>query len=241
MLGTLKRDEEARRYASLASDVAAKTHATFYHSDTHRYANGTQCAQGMALYFGLAPASERAAVLNDLVSQIHTAGHLDVGFLGAKFVTRSLAAGGHVDLAFRVCMQPSMPSYGYWVKTMGSTTLWEGWKAGPSYNHIMFGDISAWMHQWVAGVQQEEGSAGWERIVFRPNLVGEVANAQARCMTPRGVAGCSWQRAGNQVYVDLLIPGGATARLVLPGGASVVSGGQATYAGGRHGVSFQVP
>jgi len=217
---------DARRYEDLARQQGSLTHRTFYSPDTHRYSNGSQMAQGTALHFGFVPTSERKAVFADLVGQVETLGHLDVGFLGASYVTRALAEGGRADLAYRVCCQRmEMPSYAYWVTTMRSTTLWEGWKAGPSYNHIMFGDISAWFYQWIAGIQQEDDSVAFERIVFRPTPVGEITEARASYLSPFGKIESSWSLSGNKMKLELEVPDGATARLVLPIGSRVTTSG----------------
>ena len=213
----LGRTSEAKHYGTLAEEIGALTHREYYSPATKRYRNGSQMAQGTALHFGFVPASERQAVFADLVSQIETLGHLDVGFLGASYVTRALAEGGRADLAYRVCCQRmEMPSYAYWVTTMKSTTLWEGWKAGPSYNHIMFGDISAWFYQWIAGIQQEDDSTGFERIVFRPTSVGELTEAHASYLSPRGKVASSWSLSGKEMRLELEVPDGASARLELP-------------------------
>jgi hypothetical protein len=91
--GTLDLSDESKRYRALANLTAALLHKTYYDVATHRYSNGSQMAQGTALYFGFVPASERTNVFNELVSQLEKLGHLDVGFLGAKFVLRALAEG----------------------------------------------------------------------------------------------------------------------------------------------------
>jgi len=180
-------------------------------------------AQATALHFGFVPSSERAAVFADLVSQVEALGHLDVGFLGASYVTRALAEGGRADLAYHICCQRmEMPSYGYWVTTMKSTALWEGW-AGPSYNHIMFGDISAWFYQWIAGIQQEEDSAAFEKIVFRPTPVGDLTEVHGSHLSPRGKVAASWSLSAKKMKLELEVPDGATARLVLSARSRVVT------------------
>jgi alpha-L-rhamnosidase len=215
----LKIETESRHFAALAQSVGEIVHKAFYSAETHRYSNGSQMAQGTALYFGFVPEDERAAVFADLVAQVEILGHLDVGFLGAKHVTRALAEGGRGDLAFRVCCSRlEIPSYGYWVKTAGSTTLWEGRKAGPSYNHIMFGDISSWFYEWIAGIQQEEESNAFERIVFRPGAFGGITEASASYLSPRGRVACSWKLSGKVMRAELVVPEGTTARWRPQGG-----------------------
>lgn len=218
MFGVLGSSVDQARYATLAAEIGALTHKRFYSRETRRYSNGSQMAQGTALFFGFVPDAERDAVFSELVGQIEQLGHLDVGFLGAKHVLRALAEGGRADLAYRIATQPTMPSYGYWVDTAKSTTLWEGWTAGPSYNHIMFGDISAWFYQWIAGIQQEKDSVGFTNLVFRPSVVGSLTRASARYASQRGIISSAWELSGKGLSIELQVPSGATARIENPRG-----------------------
>lgn len=221
VLTTLGRNETSH-YRNVAQQTADAFQQAYYHPDTHEYANGSQTAQSTALYFGLVPESERTSVLAQLAQQVEQLGHLDVGILGAKHLLRALSEGGRTDLAFHIATQTNMPGWGYWAK-VGATTLWEGWKAGPSYNHIMFGDVSAWFYQWIAGIQQEPASVGFEQIVFRPSPVGGLTHASANYAAPRGKIACEWNLKGKQMHLALQIPCGSTARLILPSGIHFAS------------------
>lgn len=216
--------QSAERWRSISLEVANAMHRTLYHPDTNSYSDGSQTAQSTALYFGLVPPGERRAVLAQLVDQVERLGHIDVGILGAKHLLRALSEGGRTDLAFQVATQTDMPGWGYWVKT-GSTTLWEKWKGGTSYNHIMFGDISAWFYAWIAGIQQEEDSVGFEHLVFRPNPVGGLTHARGSYLTPRGPAVSSWTVEGKKMHLTLQVPCSASARLVIPMGSRFEASG----------------
>jgi alpha-L-rhamnosidase len=241
MYGALGNAVESQSFTRRAQQMAGLIHDRFYSPATHRYSSGSQMAQGMALYFGFVPPAEKAVVFADLVEQIEKLGHLDVGFLGAKHVTRALAEGGRADLAYKVaCSRLEAPSYGYWVKTSGSTTLWEGWKAGPSYNHIMFGDISAWFYEWIAGIQQEDSSVGYRRIVFRPNPFGEITSASASYLSSQGRIACAWKLRGKTLDVRMEVPGGTTARLLPPKTSGSTSGEAQSFGPGIHEIQLAI-
>ncbi len=216
MLTTLGRSQ-ADHYRLLAQQTARAFQQAFYHPATHQFANGSQTAQSMALEFGLTPQTERVAVQTQLARQVEQLGHVDVGILGAKNLLRALSAAGRTDLAFHVATQTDMPGWGYWVK-IGATTLWEDWKGVSSRNHIMFGDVSAWFYQWIAGIQQEPSSVAFRRIVFRPNPVGALTSAQASYLTPNGKVACAWSVDGERMHLALQVPCGSTGRLLLPAG-----------------------
>jgi alpha-L-rhamnosidase len=217
VLGAIGETQAQQHYRGIRQEVAAAFQKAFYDPATHQYANGSQTAQSTALYFGLVPDSEKDGVFAELVRNVEQQGHLDVGILGAKHLLRALSQGGRTDLAFHIATQQEMPGWGYWMK-VGATTLWEGWKAGPSYNHIMFGDVSAWLYQWIAGIQQESASVGFREIVFRPNPVDGLTSAAASYLTPRGKVSAKWAMEDHRLRMTFDVPCGASARLVLPKG-----------------------
>jgi len=219
MYEALGEGQSVKHYGGLRDELFVALQKQFYDAATHHYANGSQTAQSTALYFGLVPDAERAGVFAEMVRDVEQMGHLDTGILGAKHLLRALSEGGRTDLAFHIATQQELPGWGYWMK-VGATTLWEGWKAGPSYNHIMFGDVSAWFYTWIAGIQQESDSIGFKKIVFRPNPVGGLKNANATYMSPQGLISSSWQVEGDRMHIALEVPCGSSARLVLPANAS---------------------
>lgn len=233
MYEALEALELSKHYRGLRDQVFAAFQRQFYDAKTHRYANGSQTAQSTALYFGLVPEAERAGVFAEMARDVEQMGHLDTGILGAKHLLRALSAGGRTDLAFHLATQQQLPGWGYWMK-VGATTLWEGWKAGPSYNHIMFGDVSAWFYAWIAGIQQENDSVGFKEIVFRPNPVGSLKNASANYMSPHGRISSAWQVEGDRMHIALEVPCSSSARLVLPANASFVGVPTGRFEGGRY-------
>jgi alpha-L-rhamnosidase len=211
----------SKHYKELAEEMAARIHQVYYDPVRHRYSNGSQTAQSTALYLGFVPASERAAVFADLQHQVEQLGHIDVGILGAKHLLRALSEGGRTDLAFHLVTLKQMPGWGYWVNDGGATTLWEHWKKDASLNHIMFGDVSAWAYQWLAGIQQESGSSGYNKILFRPNPVAGLTRVSASYSAPRGRISSEWTVEGKRMHLALEVPCGTSARLQLPDGCQL--------------------
>ena len=92
------------------------------------YANGSQAAQGVALYLGIVPAEYEQKVADNLSILLkNNQNHLDFGMLGSKTVLRMLTKYGHADQAYELAIQEDSPSWGNWIKR-GLTTLAETWK-----------------------------------------------------------------------------------------------------------------
>lgn len=206
---------QAAKYAATASDLALKIRQRFFHLETGLYANGSQTAQSLALSFGFVEEADRKAVFDALVKNVEALGHLDVGILGAKFLLRELSEGGRTDLALHIATQPALPGWGYWMK-QGATTLWEDWEGVSSRNHIMFGDVSAWFYEWIAGIQQTPSSTGFQSIRLCPNPVGDLQSASAWYLTPRGMVRSAWKLEGGKFLLECTIPCDTSSELRLP-------------------------
>jgi alpha-L-rhamnosidase len=237
ILNALGDTKTAQHYDGLAAEMAAKIHQAYYDPAKRQYSNGSQTAQSTALYFGFAPQSVRTAVFANLEQQVEQLGHIDTGILGAKHLLRALSEGGRTDLAFHLVTQKQMPGWGYWVNGGGATTLWEHWKKDASLNHIMFGDVSAWAYQWVAGIQQEHNSVGYDKILFSPNPIAGLTTASASYDAPRGRISCEWTVEGKHLHLMLEVPCGSSARLELPRGSRLAApkaGGESALTSGHH-------
>ena len=177
------------------------------------------------LYFGFAAEPEKTAAR--LAEAVRTKKHLTgFGILGSKYIFRALADHGYADDAFKMLQQTDFPSYGYWVRHFDATTLFENWRGSSSMNHIMFGDISAWMYQYLAGITPVESSPGFKHIEFRPCFVKDLDYVEAEHISPFGKISVSWKRENGKIVFRCSVPEGCTAELIAEGGRKSLSSGQ---------------
>ena len=175
----------------------------------------------VALAFGLVPDDRRAAALAHLVALIHdNDDHLDTGFVSVPYLLDVLWDGGERDLARRLLRQDTVPSWLYAVDR-GATTIWEAWAAiapdgtvSPmSMNHYAFGCVDDWMFRRIAGLQPVE--PGYRRSRIEPDLDAAVDAVRAGHHTPHGLLSIDWHRSGDTVSVEVTVPHGTVADLVL--------------------------
>jgi alpha-L-rhamnosidase len=215
----LGRGEDMVHYGELAAAIAKSFNERFYQGDGI-YAKGEQTAMGCALYWNLVPTSEKPLVLQRLVEAIHANGDRpDFGILGAKYVPRALADNGHAELAYTLITQPEFPGWVDWLNR-GANTLWESWKVASSRNHIMFGDISAWMYQYLAGIAPDTKTPGFKHMFIRPQPVGGLEWVKATHHSPHGPIQVAWEKHDGAFCLDLAIPSGTSATVSLPDGSS---------------------
>jgi alpha-L-rhamnosidase len=208
------RSADQKHYAELAAEIKKSFNRRFYKGDGI-YAQGEQTALACALYQGLTDDSEKRHVVQKLVASVNATGDKpDFGILGAKYVPRALAENGHTELAYRLITQPEFPGWVHWLN-QGATTLWENWRGSSSLNHIMFGDISAWMYQYLAGITPDPDKPGFEHIIIHPQPVAALDWVRAEHISPYGKISVAWQKQQNEFHLEVRIPEGTTAAVRL--------------------------
>lgn len=187
------------------------------------YANGSQAAQAIALYWEVVPDGYEARVAANLDSMVRNNGYaLDFGLLGSKSVLRMLTKYGYADTAFRMATHTEAPSWGYWIDKCGYTTLAETWTLSPEFrdaslNHVFFGDIAAWMTNDIAGLNFDSSRPGFESVIIRPIFFDSLDWAEARYQSVKGCVMTRWERNGNGgIKLTVTLPAGVTATLQLP-------------------------
>ena len=126
------------------------------------------------LHWGIVPDDLKSRVAANLAKSIAANNnHMDVGLLGTKAILNALSENGYADLAYTLASQATFPSWGWWIVN-GATTLYENWpldtKSDISLNHIMFGEIGAWMYKAPGGINPDEENPGFRNIFLNLNL-----------------------------------------------------------------------
>ena len=188
-------------YAAERNAAAAKVREAFnraFYRGDGLYEDGQLASLAAPLYFkGLCVDGEEEKVASRLVETVRAKGHRAYfGILGAKWVPRVLADYGHADDAFRLFVQPEAPGWAQWLE-LGGGTLLEHWNGTSSHNHIMFGDLSAWVYEYAAGIVPVE--PGFKKIAFRPHVLDGVGSFVATHKTPFGEIRAGWKRSGGKV------------------------------------------
>jgi alpha-L-rhamnosidase len=189
------------------------------------------------LYSGIAPEEMRAAMTARLVKDIEAHGnHLTTGFLGTPFLMFVLDQNGRADVAYKLLLQDTYPSWGYMVKK-GATTWWERWNgdtgdpAMNSYNHYAFGSVMEWVFRRVAGIDTDASGAGFHHLTIAPHLDPTLPQVHAEYDSAYGTVTTDWN--GTTRTLTVITPPNTTATIALPSGKSEQVGS------GRHVYSVQ--
>jgi alpha-L-rhamnosidase len=223
MAKVLGKEAEAKAYGDLASAIKTAFHREYFDPKTRSYANGTQTANTLPLFLDLVPEKMRGAVWGSLFDNIvyKNNSHLTTGIIGTKYIMELLTNTGSSDLAYDIATQTTYPSWGYMIEN-GATTLWELWqlRQGPSmnsHNHPMFGSVGSWLYKALAGINLAPESVGFEKIRIVPQMVRDLRYAAGSTRTVRGEVSSSWSRDDRTVRLEVVIPVGSEAEVVIPG------------------------
>ena len=231
----LGRRKDAIRYRTLARRVTAAFNHEFV-TPSGRVAGDTQTGYLLALGFDLLPKAKQAHAVEQLVKDIENHHlHLSTGFVGTPLLAPVLSRFGRTDIAYRLLLQQSYPSWLYSI-LQGATTMWERWNsytrdrgfgdAGMnSFNHYAYGAIGEWLYNTVAGIELDTAKPGYKHLIIRPQPPtstkegegGEMTWAKGELMTRYGKASCAWKRHGTRLSVKATIPPNTTATVILPG------------------------
>ena len=195
------------------------------------YATGSQTSLAMPLALGLAPAAARHDLVEKLVADIRAHGnHTTAGDIGYHYVLRALMDAGRGGVVYDMAVEDTAPSYAGQI-ARGATSLTEAWDANPdsSQNHLMLGHIEEWFYAGLAGIRPQD--PGLRHIEIRPQPAGGLTWVKARWETFRGPVAVEWRRDGRNFHLQVSLPPGITAAVVLPGAAvpSEIPSGGSTF------------
>ena len=217
--------EDADRYATLAESIRDAYNRHLFDPTTGLYASGSQTAQSAPLYFGIVDPEQRNHVLAHLVANVEDQdNHLDTGVVGIKFLLNGLVQHGRADVAYRIVSQTTFPSWGDWIRK-GANTLWQKWDDSMSRNHIMFGDVSAWMFKNIGGLRPNPNVPGFKHFFIHPEFFPDLDWATIQHQSPYGPIYSTWRRKNDRIELQLDVPVNSHASVCLPSSSDSIMEG----------------
>jgi len=216
----LGKQADYEKYTALTAKIKDAFNAKYLNTETGIYADGLQTEMSVPLYWGLVPDALKSKVAANLAKRVEADQfHLDVGLLGQKAILNALSENGYADVAYRVASQRTYPSWGWWVQN-GATTLYENWnidaKSDISLNHIMFGEIGAWLYKGIGGIKPDPLHPGFKNVLLAPHFVPGLDYFEASYIGPYGKISSAWKRVGGHVLYNVVVPPNSGATVTLP-------------------------
>jgi alpha-L-rhamnosidase len=219
MATALHRTADAEKYQQQFDSIAA-AYRTAFIKDDGSVAGNTQTGYLATIFTGIVQESLRANMVDRLVQNVADHGdHLTTGFLGTPFLLSVLDENEHSDLAFKLLLSDTYPSWGYMVK-MGATTWWERWNGDTgdpsmnSYNHYAFGSVMAWVYRRAAGIDTDATGPGYHHLTIHPHFDPALPQLLTEYDSAYGTIISDWQQSAHSFTIT--IPANTTATVILP-------------------------
>ena len=184
-----------------------------------------QTSQSMAIFFNIFDESEKAKAFDVLLEIIKEKNnHLDVGVLGGRVLFHVLAEYGYTDLALKMIIQPTFPSYGWWIN-QGATSLWEDFRedAVSSLNHHFWGDISHFFIRRITGIHYNPDCKGGKADII-PCFAESLEYAEGFHLSPEGEIRVRWSRENDGILLKIIFPETLAGVIKLPADYSFSDG-----------------
>ncbi len=232
------KQKEEDYYRKLAESIKNAINKKYLDRENAIYANGSQTSLSAAIYFGVVPEDLQNKVGDNLAKQVKRDG-MDIGLLGSKYLLNALSMTQHSDVAYQLASNDKLPSWGWWIKN-GATTLYEDWNGNNSQNHIMMGDISAWMLRELAGINYDIECPGYKKIIIRPHFVDGLVDVDGKTGSVYGTISSKWKKQGANITLDVIVPANTTAQVYLPiiKGKSVFEGNRELHENKTKGICY---
>ncbi|WP_343670039.1 glycoside hydrolase family 78 protein [Chitinophaga sp.] len=237
----LGKQDDVAKYTALLKKIKDAFCAE-YVTPNGRIMSNTQTSYVLALAFDMLPENIRPMAAKYLVDDIASYNnHLTTGFLGTYLLSNTLTRFGYTDVAYKLLLQETYPSWLYPVK-MGATTIWERWDGMKtdstfqttdmnSFNHYAYGAIGDWMYKNIAGINMDSSTTGFKKIKIMPRPGGNLTYAKAGYESGYGRIGVDWKIQDTRFIMDVEIPVNTTAEIYVPGkeGKEEVGSGKYHY------------
>ncbi len=193
--------------------------------------NEFQTGYVLPLYFKMFKDEEqRKNAVNNLVKLIEKNSYcIGTGFPGTPYILFALTDNGREDVAMKMLLNTSCPSWLYEVKT-GGTTIWERWDGLKedgtinlnedgtggmiSFNHYASGAVGNFLYQKIGGlVPLKEGYSSFQ---ISPLMNSSITWSKCSTITPYGKVSVEWKLENGKYIVDVKVPVGCNANVILP-------------------------
>lgn len=215
----LNKEPDVDIFKAKKNELAQAVHAEYYNPETATYGSETQIDLAYPLIMDIVPDSLKEKVTKSLYSEIleKRDGHWATGLVGLPVMTQWVNSHGTSDLMYKMMTKKTYPGFGFMLEH-GATTTWEHWRGERSRIHNCYNAPGSWFYQSIGGIQPLEEFPGYQKFLLAPRPPKSLSWAKVAKETPYGTIKVEWQKEQDQMNMQVMVPVGSAAKLVLPKG-----------------------
>jgi alpha-L-rhamnosidase len=210
---------DAKLYSEKREKLNQKILDTFYNESEHSFVSGSQIDLIYPMLAGVVPDNQLSDVTATLIknTQSNHQGHIACGLVGIPVMMEWATKSNQPDFIYSMLKKTSYPGYLHMLEN-GATTTWEHWNGERSRIHNCYNGVGQWFYQSVGGIQPINNKVAYKEFIINPQIPKGITWAKTRKETPYGTITVNWNLSGNNMKMEIQVPVGSTAKLLLPGG-----------------------
>ena len=205
------RDEDVAEYEEKAEIRSRAIQAAYFNAFDGNFIMNVQGANAFAVDLGLGNKS----TYSNMTEYYEKIGCFDTGIFATDILSRVLFENGDGELAVELITGNGAQGFEHW-RQGGATTFHEYWDSNRSrsHNHPMFGAVVAYFFEYLLGIGQKDGSAGYSSLVIKPCATAKFNYMSGSINTPNGRVSVGYKKEGEQIRFNIDIPKNTSATFV---------------------------
>ena len=220
----LGKKSDEKKYEKLFENIKIAFNKK-YVGKNYKINGDTQTCYILAITYNLLNNEGKNQAAEYLVEKIKERNyHLSTGFVGTKDIMNVLADIGRNDIAYKLLLNTTYPSWGFSIKN-GATTIWERWNAWTpeegfnknsmnSYAHYTYGAVYLWMVENIGGIKSS--TPAFKNIIIKPVPGGNINKAKCEYKSINGKISTNWSETKKNFNLNVEIPCNTTAKIYIP-------------------------
>jgi alpha-L-rhamnosidase len=236
---------DAKKYIVEKDSLNKLIHEVFYDRENRTYGTGVQIDIAYPALAGVIPDSLKKVMEEQFEKETDRRnGHLCAGLVGVPIVTEWAVENQRAGLMYSMLKKREYPGYLYMIDN-GATTTWEHWNGERSRIHNCYNGVGNWFYEATGGICPDDKAPGYRHFYICPQIPEGMTWAKVSRETPYGTAKVNWTVNGPEVSLNISIPSGSEATVILPENVSkytlnsIASAGNSTrLVAGTYSISY---
>ena len=215
-------DEDYQNFTIVKNRIYKAILDKFFFEDGKLNLN-TQASYVLCLHYNIYKNKE--IIIQDFKKRIkQDLFRIKTGFTGTPLILLTLFDNDMDEYAYRILYNEQFPGWLYAIN-LGSTTIWERWNSllengtvsgtgMNSFNHYAYGSVCEAIYSRIVGLRNL--SPGWKKVMIKPHLNYRMKNITFSFKSISGKYEISWKWFENIFKINITIPNGCQAEIILP-------------------------